>query len=207
MKKFFLTAVICMLTIGCMGSFNPVWATTSTTNQNVIDTATKEMYYQQYIEIAKEISQEMEMDISVLPIEKFQEQDWRTPDAYRKLLTKVANWDMTIPLSKNEYTSICTKCTSITEQGNIYSVHVTGQFSTQYDDYRQRQLFANVIDVSSNGGISNTQWSQTGYEYILIDGARTCEVVLSGDLTIGGTTFHQKLIGVEFGCSARGGIS
>lgn len=207
MKKFFFTTTICMVIMSCIGMFTPVWATTPPISSDDLDDATKEMYYEQYVEIAKEVSEETEIEISVLPMDTFTDEDWRTPNEYHQLLTKIANWDMTIPLSSDENASICTKYSSITEQGNIYSVNVTGQFTTQYDNYRQRQLFANITDFSSASSISSTQWSQIGYEYIFIDSSRICQVVFSGDLTIGGTTFHKKLIYVEFECSYRGGIS
>lgn len=60
-----------------------------------LDEATKQTYYQEYIKIAAEVSKETELDISVVPMNEFQEEDWRTPEQFRNIITEVANWNLT----------------------------------------------------------------------------------------------------------------
>ena len=57
-----------------------------------LDEVTKQAYYQEYIKIAAEVSKETELDISVLPMDAFQEEDWRTPEQFRNIITEVASW-------------------------------------------------------------------------------------------------------------------
>ena len=57
-----------------------------------LDEATKQTYYQEYIKIAAEVSKETELDISVVPMNEFLEEDWRTPEQFRNVITEVANW-------------------------------------------------------------------------------------------------------------------
>lgn len=174
-----------------------------------LDELTKQEYYAEYIEIAKEVSKETELDIVVLPMSEFKEKDWRTPEEFQKYITEVANWRLICnEVGIQPYsTATATKSAKVIAGGDTHSIDITGSFKTQLNASTGRQHFAGINYISSRMSGSVGTWKQTGYEYEIIDGARTYAIHVSGELTIAGVKFLNKLAYVEFYCSATGLVS
>ena len=215
MKKFFMRMIIaCMMATNCIGMTTSALAATPTKVSKSVETSTlnestKKIYYAKYIEIAKEVSKETGLDISILPMDEFHNDDWRTPNEYRKFLTKIANCNIRVNNSSDTQlfsNDTCIKYASIEEQDIPYTIAITGKFTTQYNSNIKRQLFANVTSISSSISNSNVKWSQTDYNYLFIESGRTCRVYIVGDLTMGGAAFKNKIAYVEFYCDNRGGL-
>lgn len=174
----------------------------------IVDDATKEAYYAEYIKIAKEVSKDTGTEISVRPINKLSDTDWITPEAFRHLITEIANWDMHCTNAKDEQllpTNCMIKTSTIHIDGKNYTVSISGTFATQLNDWTSRQEISGTPSISSNFSPDGT-WTQIGDTYIIQEAGRVCEVIVSGTLDIGAATFHNKLVSTEFYCSAQGGI-
>ena len=157
-----------------------------------------------------EVSKETGIDISVLRMDEFCDDDWCTPDEYRNFLTKIATMDININTPSDVQTfsnNSCRKSVTIREQNTSFTIDVTGNFRTQYNKDLRRQMFADVTSVSSSMRSSSGRWTQTSYDYLFMDSSRTCGINVVGDLTIASATFRNKTAHVEFYCDSEGGIS
>ena len=176
-----------------------------------LDEQTKQEYYAEYNEIAKEVSKETELDIVVLPMSEFQEEDWRTPEEFQKYITEVANWRLICTETEAGIqlysTATATKSAKVTADGDTHYIDITGSFKTQLNTSTGRQHFAGINYITSKMSGRVGTWVQTGYERELIDGARTYAIHVSGELTIAGAKFLNKLAYVEFYCSDTGSVS
>lgn len=193
----------CILVTGCLGM-------SVSAAKTPLDDATKEAYYAQYVEIAAEVAKEADRDISVLPMEEFTEEDWRTPEEFRSFITEVAYWNLTCTV-RDPVQAVsaagATKTVTITAEGHSCSLAITGSFETAYNEYTKRQQFSGINSITSKLLGSTGTWTQTGYEAASLDAARTYAITVSGKLTIGGAVFPNKLAYAEFYCSAEGGVS
>ena len=204
MKKQIIGMVlICVMVIGMSASASAATLT--------LDEETKEEYYLQYIEIAKEVSKESELDISVLPIDEFQEEDWRAPQEFRDFITEVAYWHLTCTDSGYDTltrsTASATKSTTVTADGRSYTLSITGSFKTDLNTSFGQQRFSGINSITSKLTGSTGTWTQTGYESQSMDAARTYGITVSGKLTIAGAVFSNKLAYVEFYCNGQGVVS
>lgn len=204
MKKQIIGIVlVCVMVIGISASASAATLT--------LDEETKEEYYLEYIEIAKEVSKEAELDISVLPIDEFQEEDWRTPQEFRNLITEVAYWHLTCTDSGDDAltqsTASATKSTTVTADGRSYTLSITGSFKTDLNTSVGQQRFSGINSITSKLTGSTGTWTQTGYESQSMDAARTYGITVSGKLTIAGAVFSNKLAYVEFYCNGQGVVS
>lgn len=170
----------------------------------------KQEYYAEYVKIAEEVAKEAELDIEVLPINEFSEEDWRTPQEFRDIITDIANWkiecremDEVQPYS----TTSATKKATLDADGHKYSLSVSGSFDTALNTTTGRQHFQKVNSISSKLSGSSGTWVQTGYESESMDAARTVGITVSGELTVAGAKFKNKIAYVEFYCSATGVVS
>ena len=198
--------VLMIVAIMCIGISTEVYAATNSTS--TLGQETKEVYYLEYIKIAKEVSKETGIDISVLPMNEFQEEDWRTPEEFRSFITEVAQWNLTctIPDSIQTYSNTsATKKATVTASGKKYDLAITGKFTTSLN--LGRQYFSGVRSITSRLTGSVGTWTQTGYEYKSIDAGRTYAITVSGKLKIAGASFSNKLAYVEFYCNAQGAVS
>jgi cell division protein FtsB len=172
----------------------------------------KEAYHKQYVEIVKEVNAKYpNANLEVVPLNKFSEEDWVEPEAFRKLAIARANATVTITESAPaEGPSLGaqavskTKSATIDANGTSVAIYITGSFETEYDPSADRQLFAGINSITSKS--SKGTWTQTGYDPSLIDGGRTYEITVGGKLTLNGITSYHNVT-VEFYCSATGGIS
>ena len=204
MKKQIIGIVlVCVMVIGMSASASAATLT--------LDEETKEEYYLEYIEIAKEVSKEAELDISVLPIDEFQEEDWRTPQEFRDFITEVAYWHLTCTDNGDNTltrsTASATKSTTVIADGRSYTLSITGSFKTDLNTSVGQQRFSGINSITSKLTGSTGTWMQTGYESQSMDAARTYGVTVSGKLTIAGAVFSNKLAYVEFYCNGQGVVS
>lgn len=204
MKKQIIGIVlVCVMAIGMSASASAATLT--------LDEETKEEYYLEYIEIAKEVSKEAELDISVLPIDEFQEEDWRTPQEFRDFITEVAYWHLTCTDNGDNTltrsTASATKSTTVIADGRSYTLSITGSFKTDLNTSVGQQRFSGINSITSKLTGSTGTWMQTGYESQSMDAARTYGVTVSGKLTIAGAVFSNKLAYVEFYCNGQGVVS
>lgn len=205
-KKFITSVLACVMAISYITI--PVSATGVT---GPLDEVTKQAYYQEYIKVAAEVSKETELDISVVPMNEFQEEDWRTPEQFRDFITEVASWHL---VCTNQYdgpqvqsTATATKTAKVTADGYTYALDITGSFRTDLNTSTGRQHFSGINSITSKLSGHTGTWTQTGYEAEGADAARTYVVTVSGKLTIAGAVFNNKLAKVEFYCSATGVVS
>lgn len=204
MKKQIIGMVlVCVMVIGMSASASAATLT--------LDEETKEEYYLEYIEIAKEVSKEAELDISVLPIDEFQEEDWRAPQEFRDFITEVAYWHLTCTDGGDDTltrsTASATKSTTVTADGRSYTLSITGSFKTDLNTSFGQQRFSGINSITSKLTGSTGTWTQTGYESQSMDVARTYGITVSGKLTIAGAVFSNKLAYVEFYCNGQGVVS
>jgi hypothetical protein len=202
MKKILKAALAYLMAISCLSVCGFASAAAP------LDEATKQAYYAEYLEIAQEVALETELDISVLPFDEFQDEDWRTPEEFRNFITEVANWNLagtyTSEPAMTRSTASATKTTTVTADGHNYTLAITGNFETGLNTSTGRQHFSSINSITSKlAGYTGT-WKQTGYEAQPLDAARTFAITVSGELTIAGTVFANKLAYVEFYCSSTG---
>ncbi len=226
-KKGTAILLACLMAVGSMGTYKTVWGA-----EKPLDDATKAAYYQEYQKIVAEVAAETNMDISILPMEEFTEEDWMTPKEYRKLITAIANWDMQCDaagMPVTEYdgelaqavidqhrvdnqspedisTLLAEKQMIVEEQKKNYRILVTGKFTTQYNVFTDRQEFSGLREISSSAVDTQDNWTQTGYQYRFIDCGRTCVVTVFGEMEIAGIKFPKSQT-VEFYCSDRGEVA
>lgn len=175
----------------------------SISHENLLNDETKRAYYAQYVKIAEEVSQQSGIDIIVNPVQEFAEEDWKTPEDFRDLITEIAEWDIrcdALNVSK-------TKTAKVDVNGKSFEIAVTGTFTTQYNSTTQRQYFQSVDTITSKISSGSASWTQTGYEGQSLDAARTVAIYVSGTLKVAQATFRNKLAYVEFYCSDKGKVS
>ena len=172
-------------------------------HENLLNDDTKRVYYAQYVKIVKEVSQQSGIDIIVNPVQEFAEEDWKTPEDFRDLITEIAEWDIRCDASNVSKT----KTAKVDADGKSFEIAVTGTFTTQYNSTTQRQHFQSVDTITSKISSGSASWTQTGYEGQSLDAARTVAIYVSGTLKVAQATFRNKLAYVEFYCSDKGKVS
>jgi len=203
MKRLLTAIMACVMAVGC-------FSMSASAMEVGLDDTTKQAYYAEYIEIAKEVGKETELDISVLPMSEFTEADWQTPEEFRTIITAIANWriECTEVSGIQPYsTASATKSATISADGHNYTISITGSFETGLNTATGRQHFMRINSITSKISENTGTWKQTGYEYQSMDAARTYGITVSGELTIAGAKFANKLAYVEFYCSHNGVVS
>lgn len=172
-------------------------------HENLLNDDTKRVYYAQYVKIVKEVSQQSGIDIIVNPVQEFAEEDWKTPEDFRDLITEIAEWDIRCDASNVSKT----KTAKVDADGKSFEIAVTGTFTKQYNSTTQRQHFQSVDSITSKISSGSASWTQTGYDEQSLDAARTVAIYVSGTLKVAQATFRNKLAYVEFYCSDKGEVS
>lgn len=203
-KKFTGIFMAAVMLVSCLSVF-----AFAADEPATLDQATKEAYYTQYVEIAAEVAKEMELDISVLPMEEFGEEDWRTPEEFRAFITEVAHWNLNCtdyePIQTRSNVS-ATKSATVTADGKSFTLSITGNFDSGYLTASGRWHFLGVDSISSKLSIDTCKWTQTGYDFASLDDSRTYVVYVSGTLTVGGAVFANRLARAIFYCNAEGEV-
>ena len=203
MKKLFMLIMVCIMMVECL-------SVSAFAAEPGLDPETKQEYYAEYVKIAEEVGKETKLDISVLPINEFTEEDWRTPEEFRTIITAIANWRIECQSAGGiqPYSSTsATKSATITANGLHYTISITGNFRTNLNTSTNRQHFSGINSLTSKLSGSTGSWKQTGYEANPLDAARTYGITVSGELTVVGAKFSNMLAYVEFYCSSTGAVS
>lgn len=207
MKKFMRKAVamICIVSISA-GSAGMIVCAAGENQQ-------KSMYYEEYKKIVEEVSSDTDVELTLLPAEDFADEDWRTPDEFEKIVRAFAtaeiavnkNDDITDLASETRYAVAASKNVSFIVENNAdVTIKIKADFSTQY--HAGRQYVSSVSNISSSEATGNGTWQQKGSAYLLLDAGRTAQISVSGNLSYSGVS-QEKIITVEFYCSAAGGVS
>lgn len=187
----------------------------------------KNEYYQEYLAITAEVSEEAGFPIRVIPMEEIADEQWVSPEEFRSTLQSAiaGSNDSSDPIpAPDSYshpetfdgpmarvsarsTSSGSKKGTIVANNATYQLSITGVFTTQYNSSLERQVFSGLTSISSTSADSGS-WSQTGYDYYFTDSMRTACVTVAGwykpkDLI---TEFNRTCT-VEFYCNSKGGIS
>ncbi|MCI1696035.1 hypothetical protein [Aneurinibacillus aneurinilyticus] len=171
----------------------------------------KKAYYKQYVKIIEEVVAEHEgTNMWVAPFDEFTEEDWVEPEEFRQKAIARANLrfenfqlsNSSGPVALGAVTK--TKETQIHAEGVTVGLYVTGSFKTEYNHTAKRQFFKTINSVTSR--TSKGTWKQTGYTPRLIDGGRTFEISIGGELKLDGI-YSTHRASLEFHCDAYGGIS
>lgn len=171
----------------------------------------KKAYYKQYVKIIEEVVAEHEgTNMWVAPFDEFTEEDWVEPEEFRQKAIARANLrfenfqlsNSSGPVALGAVTK--TKETQIHAEGVTVGLYVTGSFKTEYNHTAKRQFFKTINSVTSR--TSKGTWKQTGYTPRLIDGGRTFEISIGGELKLDGI-YSTHRASLEFRCSPQGGVS
>ena len=174
-----------------------------------MDWQTRQAYYREYVRIAQEISQKLDTDMTVLPMDQISRADWIPPREFRQIMTQVAQWKFSFAARAGQrlFTTSPTKYAVLTAGGQRYLFQITGIFTTQLNEFMGQQFFAGCQGVRLQGCSPAGSWEQTGYVKRLLDGGRTFEITVSGTLTVGAGVFSNQLARVEFSCNSQGAVS
>lgn len=203
MKKIFAAIFsACILVSGFLTG--PAYAQES----EPLDQASKEALYEAYQTIAEQVADETGRDISLLPMEKFTSEDWRTPEDFRALLTEIADWELTGSFRAPDQPRSTTaeRTATLEADGQECKLTITGSFETTYNEASRRQHFSGFTSIESELNGSSAVWTQTGCEVYSLDGNRTYAVTVWGELTISGAVFANQPAHAEFHCTANGAV-
>lgn len=170
----------------------------------------KEDYYKQYVELAAEVDATYPgANITVNSMDEFKEEDWKSPEEFKQYLITRAT--LTITFNDNDNggiapRSVATKTKKASLNGVARDISVTGSFNTQLNSSSGAQQFAGIRSITSKLASGSGTWSQTGYDYSLIDGGRTYSMDIGGKLNLAGVTTSHRAH-VEFHCNSNGSIS
>ncbi|NRD79893.1 hypothetical protein HPT25_21385 [Bacillus sp. BRMEA1] len=169
----------------------------------------KENYYKQYTLILADINKKYpNSGLSLEPMDKFNSNDWVKPTTFKKIADKRATTNFVFKPKHKSDDSFdgTTKTKSMTVSGkNTKTISITGSFTTQLSSTEKRQLFSGISAITSKLAIGTGSWTQTGYEYKLIDGGRTYVITVGGKYTDNGIS-QPFWIDVEFYCNAFGSV-
>jgi hypothetical protein len=179
----------------------------------------KEEYYKQYVEIVdKAMEKKIGINIELPPMEDFPLEAWVEPKEFEARIQDMVEQHLATEREKlnalsstmkeavTNFNGETSKTTYIYVPDTIWQIEVTGKFETQYNPHNDRQLFANVDNISSKVISSFATWEQTSYEASLIDGGRTYSIRIEGVLSVLGVSF-EKAFTIEFHCNEVGKIS
>lgn len=181
----------------------------------------KKQYYKQYVKIVdKAMEKKVGIDIGVVPMKQFQSEDWQEPKEFEKMIQGIVDEHLAkereyLSLSLNENNEVTneedgkiTKKTYVYAGDSLVKLRVSGNFETRLDEYKGRQLFSKLNNVSSQieNPYSSGTWKQTSHKISLIDGGRTYSIRIEGIYSVAGASF-EKAFTIEFYCSEVGRIS
>lgn len=169
----------------------------------------KENYYAQYLKIAEEVSKDTGRMVGVIPLEEFSENEWVTPNEFRKRALALANLSVnTVPGDTGiQSTGSDTHTETFRVDSVTETLYIHGSFETQYNSTLDRQLFAGVNSISSYlSSSSSGDWEQLDYDYDLLDGGRTYYITVAGEYTRLGL-YTNVYVDTYFYCSANGAVS
>lgn len=182
--------------------------------------------YNQYIQIAKEVSELTNQQINVLPIDELKKEDWVSTDKFREralcfaTLASNANTNFNsenLDLnSQNDYSKnylsstyafpvSCTGYYKFSASNITSEVAISADFTTIYNGIRQMIGGVNSISSKISSG-SVGKWTQISDNVQILDGGRTAKITVSGTFEYLGLLTNLYAYSY-FRCSANGGIT
>lgn len=219
MKRFL--KLLLLFTALCSSPINAMASDETLSNEE------KSEYYQEYLAITAEISEEAGFPIRVVPMEEIADEQWVSPEEFRSALqSNIAGsnassssiptpdsysppeiFDGQMARVSERSTSSGSKKGTITANNNTYQISITGVFTTQYNSSLERQVFSGITSISSTSADSGS-WGQTSYDYYFTDSMRTACVTVAGWYKPKGSIVeYNRSCTVEFYCNSKGGIS
>ena len=179
----------------------------------------KEGYHKRYVDAVAWLNeQKAGLHMEVLPIGEFTDEYWQDPDVFEKEIHDSVDAHLAKEREFIDLLQPTDKEAKLQEDGKIAkkaymyisevirSVEVAANFDTQYSDTHERQLFAGIDDITTEGKSIGSDWEQTSVEVSLIDGGRTYSIDIEGVWSGLGTTF-EKAFTIEFRCDQYGNIN
>lgn len=179
----------------------------------------KEEYYQQYKETVEEANNtKIGIGLGVPPMADFKPEDWVEPKEYEKKIQE--HIDSFLKEERETLSSLPSTTTKAVADSNgrmikkitlyisdiLFSVEVTGDFETQYNESLKGQVFAEVNNISSHiASSSHGKWEQTYSDASLIDNGRTYSIRMEGIYHLNGLS-TEKAFTIEFDCDSFGNI-
>lgn len=180
-----------------------------------ISLAEKGALYDEYVKIARAVSEETLCPVSVLPMEAFGPEDWVSPEEYRMNMEKIANslkvtvagQNTEAPAAAGGFGNRAVRTAEVSYDGGSFNITVAGSFDTQYYASVDRQLFGEIrsLKTEKTMGTDAETWADAGYAFSLIDGGRTYSITAAGNVGIG-TNIYATVVNVHIYCSAEGQI-
>ena len=178
----------------------------------------KEAYHKRYVAAAEWLNeQKVGLHMEVSPIGEFTDDSWQDPDMFEK---EIHDWVDAHLAREREFIELLQptdKEAKLQEDGKIAkkaymqisetirSVEVAANFDTQYSDTHDRQLFAGIDDITTEGMSNGSDWEQTSIEVSLIDGGRTYSIDIEGVWNGLGASW-EKAFTIEFRCDQYGNV-
>lgn len=196
MKRFTLKhrRIFCVCFALCLVISTVSVSFASSTDGNDVN---RETLYAQYLEAAEEVSAETGVDLTVIPMVEFEEDDWISLENFKKYLRYRAalKFESLIYTTDNvsANSNETTKKTVTSEDGTV-SIDIISDFRTEYIDFHDRELFIGIDDpisyLTNNG---KGKWTQLGYEILLLDGRRTYYILVGGEYRAGGVATEHRV--------------
>ncbi|UPW84451.1 hypothetical protein [Lysinibacillus sp. Ag94] len=166
----------------------------------------KESYYNEYVSIIEETNSKYDKDLKIAPIQEFTQEDWKSPEEFKKIVTDMASQEW-VPVPKgNDITpfasSVGTKRVTKYLSGVSVEITVTGSFYTVLSG--DRQVFGNIQSITSKA--DKGTWTQLSYSPKLLDLNRTYSIDIGGNFVYNKVTDSTN-IHVEFFCTPTGAIN
>lgn len=179
----------------------------------------KENYHKQYEEIVNRANEtKIGIKLGVPSIAEFEREDWAEPHDYeqrvqehidsflaseREALSKLTSTTTEAIIGSNGEMQ---KTAYLYVSDKIFSVEISAEFDTQYQAYRNGQVFSKVDQITSQlASTSSGEWKQTFSEAKLVDNGRTYSLLIEGVYTLNHIA-TQKAFTIEFSSDPLGNI-
>ncbi|MFJ7744745.1 hypothetical protein [Peribacillus sp. NPDC097295] len=179
----------------------------------------KKEYHKQYEEIVNQANDtKIGINLGVPSIEEFEPEDWAEPEEYEQRIQE--HIDSFLASEREALSNLSSPMSEVVIGSNgekkktaylyvsdkIFSVEVSGEFDTQFSEYRKGQVFSKVDQITSHiASSSNGVWKQTFSEAKLMDNGRTYSLLIEGVYTLNRIA-TKKAFTVEFSCDEYGNI-
>lgn len=178
----------------------------------------KEAYHKRYVDAVEWLNQQkVGLHMEVSPLEQFEDEAWRDPEIFEKDIRSAVDEhlakerEMVQSLSEADRETTLKADGKIAKKAYMYTsevirvVEIAANFTTQYNETHDRQVFTGIDGITTKGLSPNGTWEQTSAEASLIDGGRTYSIDIEGIWSGMGLTF-EKAFTIEFRCDQFGNI-
>lgn len=179
----------------------------------------KEDYHKQYEAIVNRANEtKIGIKLGVPSIAEFESEDWAEPNDYEQRIQE--HIDSFLASERETLSKLSSTTTEVVTGSNgemkktaylyvddlIFSVEVSAEFDTQYQEHRKGQVFSKVDHITSQlASTSSGEWKQTFSEAKLVDNGRTYSLLIEGVYTLNHIA-TQKAFTIEFSSDSLGNI-